>query len=564
MKINKFGKNIFKLVRNILIVIFLVILASYFFTFYLTLKNLKTNLENVVGFAAKHISGDELSYVWQSKSMNTLQYKKIQEDLVNLKVKFNVKYLYTLYVNGDKVNFIVDGTFENPTDLGYEYQFHPEMKSAMEGKVTSLTIPIKDEWGIFLTGYAPVKDSNGKIVAIVAADIDVEILYTLIRNLIISLLAIFILGITLTIIITKLYSNRIVQQLDITVENINKLTSGDLTAKLSIATNDEIEEIVDKVDKFRQSMNDILRNFKKDFESLYEQSNILASIAGELQRTSQEVANSMQESTYEIGNQTDGVGKVLDLVKDFNNVLENIIDNIKKVEKDTISINSLLIEGSKKVDSLQISMVNIKDSFCKVSSSIETLSINISKIIEISNVINNIAEQTNLLALNAAIEAARAGEAGKGFGVVADEVRKLAEQTLASSKNIHGIIESVLNENKEAVENSKKMAQIIESQIENNKNTTDIFKNIISTIEGLTKSINELYSFVSDVERDKQNILENIEILSNSINNISDSVTSTAAATEELYSAADEVTNSAQKLKKMADTIVESMNNYKL
>jgi methyl-accepting chemotaxis protein len=84
----------------------------------------------------------------------------------------------------------------------------------------------------------------------------------------------------------------------------------------------------------------------------------------------------------------------------------------------------------------------------------------------IIGVVEDITEQTNMLALNAAVEAARAGEHGKGFAVVASEIRKLADESKQATAKISSLIHDIQQATNSTVMATEEGTKEIESGVQ--------------------------------------------------------------------------------------------------
>lgn len=117
--------------------------------------------------------------------------------------------IYTLAPSvGTKWRFVLDTTLpydrdgdgeidedEMPAQIGEEYdvsEFPEMLRCFREGRPTADTDLRADKWGVWLSGYAPLKDESGRVVAIVGVDMNVETLAMKERELVqLALIAFF-------------------------------------------------------------------------------------------------------------------------------------------------------------------------------------------------------------------------------------------------------------------------------------------------------------------------------------------------------------------------------------
>lgn len=224
---------------------------------------------------------------------------------------------------------------------------------------------------------------------------------------------------------------------------------GDLTRRITVSTGDEIGRLVQGVNLFIMTLQNIMGKIVSStveldtsFNNVNESISEANADSGDISAAMEEIAATMDTVTETINGVNknaarvgENVNVVMSVTKDIHKHTLQMREHAEKLERTAVANKT----GTNEI------MENILE---KLDQAIEN-SKSVARVDELTNEILSISGQTNLLALNASIEAARAGEAGKGFAVVADEIRQLADnsrETANKIQNINGIVVSAVNE----------------------------------------------------------------------------------------------------------------------
>ena len=495
--------------------------------------------------AADTITADEIMAIKPGKE-DSGTYRLVLKELTELKEKYGMKYLYTLYTDGEKVYYGVDTDESEDTraSIGDEYNHsYSELETAFLGELHVSDYIEHSEFGDIISAYMPVKDYKGNVVGVIGADYDaINIMKELRENtktvIIIAAACLFIAITILSIVVLVICKH--IRKVD---EKLYDLVNneGDLTQQLDIKSGDELELIANNVNDLLSYMRNIMLGISANAERLGVSSHSLVSAVAtaetgitDISATMEEMSAAMEETSASIHEMNTSIEEIYQVMDGISTQAKQETETSNEIMNKALSIVQSATEEQRQARELAQNIICVVNDKIEKSKAVE-------QITTLTSDIMGVATQTNLLSLNASIEAARAGEAGRGFAIVADEIGQLATSAAQITAQIQRVSADVIIAVNELAEEAARMTMFMD------ETAMKGYDRLLETSESYRSDVGNMNAMMSEFAIHSDNVKDKMSYMKESFEAINVAVeecaNGVASVTENTVTLTENVSN---------------------
>lgn len=534
--------------------------------------DLEEELKSVGLLTAMNLDSDDIKDLLDNKGETNAEFKKIQKQLDKIQEEQGIMSWSYIWDVKDAEGVTPIGYTSNLNDVYEAGELFTDLadehvktaKLAIENNSTEVTNIFKDPYGSWRTVFSPIKDDNGKLIALLGIDYSADYINTIIKTSVIKQIVIAVIGILILLILLYIIIDRLLKPLNKVVNAANQVANGELVNVDLEITKDEIGNLSKSINTMVSNLQHIILNIRNTSDNVSSAANQLTVNAAETYNSATNIAQDMGQITQNAEASMVMTEETAAAMEETATGIQQIADSANTAAESSISASQASERGNHVVQQVIAQMELINDSVEQIGTTINGLHINTKKISDIVNLITAIADQTNLLALNAAIEAARAGEHGKGFAVVADEVRRLAEQSSQSATEIYNLISTIQADSNASINVMEKGKEDVRAGMEFTNEVGEIFKEILTSSEEVASQIREISAASQQISASSEEVAASVNNIKQSAEQSSEFSANVSNATQEQLTTMQEVKEASSSLGNTAEELQGLVAKFKL
>jgi signal transduction histidine kinase len=250
-------------------VLAIIISALLTFALYQTVRrqlreDIREHLRNIASIAALQVDADAHATLTEPSQEGNAAYMRIKSVLQRIRNNNpNIRFIYTWRFNdAGELVFVVDAE-TNPKEVSHLGDiYHSDDEKELRQKLADIKGPMAseefdtDEWGVWLSGYAPFYRSDGRMEGIIGLDIAAADVISHERQFFQVALIFFGATIPVTLVLGWLLGRTLTAPIVKLTAASERITSGDLSCRVPLYSNDEIGTLALAFNRMTQSLQD--------------------------------------------------------------------------------------------------------------------------------------------------------------------------------------------------------------------------------------------------------------------------------------------------------------------